>query len=420
MMTDQRFASITEVSELIRQKNVSPVELVRDALKSIEELNPKLDAFITVLDDQSLEAARNAEADIKNGQWRGPLHGIPIGVKDFFDTAGIKTTGAFEPLKNRVPTVDAEVVTRLKNAGAIILGKMNMHELGMGTTSLMSCFGPVHNPWDHNHVAGGSSGGSAAAVAAGLCFATVDTDAIGSCRLPASCCGVTGFKPTFGLMSTMGILAGEPVDEATAQTLAYISHAAFTCRTAEDAAIMLNVLAVPTMSTSKYRDDYRLALASTQKPRIGIVKNFTATDEVRAAFLRAVETLQAVGYTIQETIHLAFPSFDFAQIEADRQTVSHTLFQQSDVLLLPTTTDLTPTIAEATAAGPQAVSSDNTFFCNYYGLPAISIPCGLSTHGLPFGLQIVGPQWGEGSVLAIAHAFQKATAWHRIHPELAP
>ena len=418
-MTGQRYASITEVSELIRQMKVSPVELVREGLKSIEELNPKLNAFITVLANQSLEEAQKAEADIKNGQWKGPLHGIPIGVKDFFDTAGIKTTGAFAPFKNRVPTVDAEVVTRLKNAGAIILGKMNMHELGMGTTSLVSYFGPVHNPWDHNYVAGGSSGGSAAAVAAGLCFATVDTDAIGSCRLPASCCGVTGFKPTFGLISTMGILAGEPVDAETAQTLASIGHSAFTCRTVEDAAIILNVLADPEMGTSKEKDDYRLAFATTKKPSLGIVKNFTATNEVRVAFLRAVETLQALGYTTHENIQLAFPSFDFKQIEADRQTVSHTLFQQSDVLLLPTTTDLTPTIAEATVAGPQAVSSDNTFFCNYFGLPAISIPCGLSTNGLPLGLQIVGPQWGEGSVLAIAHAFQKATAWHIKHPVLA-
>ena len=418
-MKDRRYASITEVSELIRQQKVSPVELVRDALKSIEELNPRLNAFITILADQSLEAAQNAEADIKNGLWKGPLHGIPIGVKDFFDTAGIKTTGAFAPFQNRIPTQDAEVVRRLKKAGAIILGKMNMHELGMGTTSLVSCFGPVHNPWDLNHVAGGSSGGSAAAVAAGLCFATVDTDAIGSCRLPASCCGVTGFKPTFGLISTEGILAGEPVDAETAQTLAYIGHTAFTCRTAEDAAVLLNLLADPAVSTSKYKDDYRLALDSTKKPSIGIVQNFAATDEVRAAFLRAVETLHALGYTIHEDIELAFPSFDFTQIEADRQAVSRTLFQQSDVLLLPATTGSTPTIAEATAAGPQAVSADNTFFCNYYGLPAISIPCGLSTNGLPLGLQIVGPQWGEGSVLAIAHAFQKATAWHRKHPVLA-
>jgi len=131
MMTDQRYASITEVSKQIQQKKVSPVELVRECLKSIEELNPKFNAFITVLANQSLEEAQKAEAEIRNGRWKGPLHGIPIGVKDFFDTAGIKTTGAFEPFKNRVPTVDAEVVTRLKNAGAIIIGKMNMHELGM-------------------------------------------------------------------------------------------------------------------------------------------------------------------------------------------------------------------------------------------------------------------------------------------------
>ena len=369
-----------------------------------------------MLADQSLEDAQKAEADIRNGQWNGPLHGITVGVKDFFDTAGIKTTGAFEPFINRVPTVDAEVVTRLKNAGAIIIGKMNMHELGMGTTSLVGCFGPVHNPWDQNHVAGGSSGGSAAAVAAGLCFATVDTDAIGSCRLPASCCGVTGFKPTFGLISTKGILAGEPVDEETAQTLAYISHTAFTCRAVEDAAIMLNALANPAMSTSKEKKDYRLALTTTQKPSIGIVKNFKATDEVRAAFLQAVETFRSLGFTIHENIQLAFPSFDFKQIVESRQTISQTLFKQIDVLLLPTTTDVPPTIGEAQAAGPQAVSSDNTFFCNYYGFPAITIPCGFSANGLPLGLQIVAPQRGEGSILATGYAFQKATAWHEKHP----
>jgi aspartyl-tRNA(Asn)/glutamyl-tRNA(Gln) amidotransferase subunit A len=152
-----------------------------------------------------------------------------------FDTAGIRTTAAFEHFKDRIPTKDAEAVTRLKEAGAITLGKMNMHELAQGTTSVISYFGAVHNPWNRDYVAGGSSGGSAAAVAAGLCYATLDTDAIGSCRLPAACCGVTGFKATYGLLSNKGVLEGEPVDE----TILKIAHAAVTTRTVEDAAVLL-------------------------------------------------------------------------------------------------------------------------------------------------------------------------------------
>jgi aspartyl-tRNA(Asn)/glutamyl-tRNA(Gln) amidotransferase subunit A len=416
MVENYYYSSIHELSKRIREQRVSPVVIVNTCLKRIEALNPKLNAFITVLADQAVEQAKDIEAEIKAGNWRGPLHGIPVGVKDFFDTAGIRTTGAFEPLKNRVPTKDAEVVTRLKNAGAIIIGKMNMHELGMGTTSLMSCFGSVHNPWDQNYVAGGSSGGSAAAVAAGMCFSTVDTDAIGSCRLPASCCGVIGFKPTCGLISTKGILDGELVDEETAQSLFYLSHTAFTCRMAEDAAILLKVLTCPAESKSEYTNDDSLAFDTTNQPRIGIVTNFKATDEVRTAFLRAVDTFHALGYAICENIQLAFPSFDFMQIEEDRQTVSQKLFKQSDVLILPTTTDVTPAIDEAKTEGPQAVSSDNTFFCNYYGLPAISVPCGFDAHALPLGLQIVGKPGDEGAVLQLAHQYQTATEYGKKHP----
>jgi aspartyl-tRNA(Asn)/glutamyl-tRNA(Gln) amidotransferase subunit A len=254
------------------------------------------------------------------------------------------------------------------------------------------------------------------AVAAGLCFSTVDTDAVGSCRLPASCCGVTGFKPTFGFISTQGILEGEPVDAETAQTLAYISHTAFTCRTVEDAAILLHVLADPGFSKNGLKNDYRLSFSTSTTPRIGIVENFTATDEVRTAFLRAVEMFHSLGCAIQEHIHLAFPSFDFRQVEEDRTTVSQTLFKRSDVLLLPTTTDATPTIDEAQTAGPQAVSSDNTFFCNYYGLPAISVPCGFDAHGLPLGLQIVGKPWDEETVLQLAHRYQTENEYGKQHP----
>jgi aspartyl-tRNA(Asn)/glutamyl-tRNA(Gln) amidotransferase subunit A len=224
------------------------------------------------------------------------------------------------------------------------------------------------------------------------------------------------FKPTFGLISTQGILEGEPLDAETAQTLAYISHTAFTCRTVEDADIMLHALANPALGTSELKNDSRLAFGTSATPGIGIVENFTATDEVRTAFLRAVETLHSMGYAVQEHIHLAFPSFDFKQIDEDRQTVSQTLFQSSDVLLLPTTTDVTPAIDEAQKAGPQAVSSENTFFCNYYGLPAISVPCGFDAHALPLGLQIVGKPWDEGTVLQLAHRYQTATEYGKRRP----
>lgn len=409
------YLSITEVSELLRQQKLSPVELVAGCLERIEKFNPILNAFITVTAGTALNDAKIAEREIQNGQWRGPLHGVPVGIKDMFDTAGIKTTAAFAAFKDRVPGKDAEVVTRLKEAGAIMLGKTNMHELAMGTTSLISYFGSVHNPWNPEYVAGGSSGGSAAAVAAGLCYATVDTDAVGSCRLPASCCGVTGFKATYGLISTKGILEGEQADENVLR----VAHTAFMCRAVEDAAILLNVLADRELSPSLLKTDYHSAFDTTKNPRIGIAKNYQATDEVRSAFLEAAESFRALGYTTSEVDAPPItPSFDSkGDIEADRKRISSELFKDMNVLILPTTTDLTPDLAEAEAKGPLAVSPENTFFCNYYGLPAISIPCGFSKkNGLPLGFQIVGPREGESRVLDIAYQFQKATSWHLQHP----
>ncbi|CAG1001866.1 MAG: amidase [Candidatus Methanoperedens sp.] len=163
MTQNYQYASIREISVLIRVQKISHVEVVQACLKRIEELDPKLNAFITVLADQALKQAKDAEAEIKAGNWRSPLHGIPVGIKDFYDTAGIKTTAAFEHFKDRVPTKDAVGVAKLKEAGAIIIGKTNMHKLGMGTSGLDSYFGPVHNPWNSEYIPGGSSSGSAAA-----------------------------------------------------------------------------------------------------------------------------------------------------------------------------------------------------------------------------------------------------------------
>src|SRR5260370_29370326 len=206
LVQGKEFADITTLHRQIRTQNVSPVEVVRACLKRIEQLHPKLNAFITVLADQALEQARAAEAEIKAGKWRGPLHGIPGGIKDFYDTAGIKTSAGFEFFKDRVPGKEAVWVCQLKEAGAILIGKTNMHRLGMGTTVLDSYFGPVRNPWNAEYIPGGSSSGSAAAVASGMCYATLDTDAIGSWRLPGSCCGVEGFQGTDPLINPKGLL----------------------------------------------------------------------------------------------------------------------------------------------------------------------------------------------------------------------
>src|SRR6266480_4453881 len=254
---------IRGTSERIRARALSPVSVVTSCLERIEQLNPTLNCFITVLADEALAQARQAEAEIAEGRWRGPLHGIPVGIKDFYDTAGIRTTAGSKQFEQRVPTQDAVAVARLKQAGAIIVGKTNMHELGMGTTSLVSRFGPVRNPWNSEYIAGGSSGGSAAAVAAGLCYATLDTDAVGSCRLPAACCGVVGFKGTYGLISTTGILEGEKADPA----IVALAHAAITTRSVRDTALVLQAFV-------------KLEAPKTGKPRIGVVTNFKATKPV--------------------------------------------------------------------------------------------------------------------------------------------
>jgi aspartyl-tRNA(Asn)/glutamyl-tRNA(Gln) amidotransferase subunit A len=404
------YASIHEMSERIRKREVSPVEVVRASLARIEELNRRLNAFITVLANAAMEQAAAAEAEIKAGQWRGPLHRIPVGVKDMFDTAGVRTTAAYAGFSDRVPTRDAAAVAKLKGAGAIVIGKTNMHRLAMGTTSAISDFGPVHNPWNPDYIAGGSSGGSAAAVASGMCFATLDTDAIGSCRLPASCCGVTGFKGTYGLIDNEGVLAGEPVDAA----ILWLAHAAIATRSVEDTALALNALANPAFE-SKRVPDCVAAPERDEKPRIGVVANFSASEEITAAFDAAVETLRELGPARDVAAPLDSPGFDVSDIEADRRAIVGSLFCDVDVLVLPTTTTATPTIAGA-AADALALSARNTLFANYYGLPAISAPCGFDRNGLPLGLQIVGKPGDERTVLRLARDYQQATAWRDRHP----
>src|SRR6201981_2411797 len=205
-MSDHEPGNIVELGEAVRLRKISPVELTRACLQRIKASNPSLNAFITVMAESALGQARTAEKEILAGNWRGPLHGIPIGLKDLIDTAGVRTTAASELYKHRIPIQSADVVLRLEEAGAVLLGKHNLHEFAYGGSSMISAFGEVHNPRTTAHIAGGSSGGSAAAVAAGLGYGAIGTDTAGSIREPAALCGVVGLKPTYGRVSTRGVI----------------------------------------------------------------------------------------------------------------------------------------------------------------------------------------------------------------------
>ena len=225
--------TLEQAGRLLRSREVSPVDLTQACLTRIDRYNPALNAFITVTAEQALAEARAMEAEQARGVWRGPLHGIPIALKDNIDTAGVHTTAASELFSDRVPSEDAEIVRRLKEAGAILLGKLNLHEFACGGTSDVSFFGPVHNPWALDRIAGGSSGGSAAAVAADLCFAALGTDSLGSIRIPASYCGVAGFKPTYGRVSLRGVI---PLSNS-------LDHVGPIAKTVEDCALVLGAIA---------------------------------------------------------------------------------------------------------------------------------------------------------------------------------
>lgn len=408
--TAKNIADITTMYRQIRTQNISPVEVVKACLKRIGQFNPKLNAFITVLAEQALEQARAAEAEIKAGKWRGPLHGIPVGIKDFYDTDGIKTTAGSEFFKERVPGKDAVGVGKLKKAGAILIGKTNMHRLGMGTTGLDSYFGPVHNPWNAEYVPGGSSSGSAAAVASRMCYATLDTDAIGSCRLPAACCGVVGFKGTYGLINPKGILDGE---EDPGEMIRWFSHPGVITRSVEDTALVLNVLAERRgHAASEYVDE----LAKDRKVRIGVADNAKSSREISEAFEEAVEVIRSLGCPMK-SVAVPFGSRggDLRNIEVDRKAIAGRTFKDIDVLVLPTMTTTVPTIRDA-GTDPQALSTQNTAFANYYGLPAISVPCGFDSNGLPLGLQLVAKPWNEATVLHLAYQYGMASGWKTKHP----
>jgi aspartyl-tRNA(Asn)/glutamyl-tRNA(Gln) amidotransferase subunit A len=450
--------TLREASEGVRTKAISPVELTAACLRRIERLNPKLNAFITVAAEQAMDRARELEADIRGGKWRGPLHGIPIALKDNIDTSGIKTTAASKVFADRIPSEDAEVVRRLKAAGAVLLGKTNMDEFAFGHTSRLSHFGAVHNPWKLDRIAGGSSGGSAAAVAANLCYGALGTDTGGSIRQPAAYCGIAGLRPTCGLVGTRGVV---PLSWS-------LDTVGPMCRTIADTAILLAAIAGydpgDTTSINAPAADYEAATrGETSALRLGIPRTLYFEDlhpEIEKAVNAALERLRRLTAGLREVELPAIPKDMFGTILGAESYTFHasylakmpqlyqaeirqraerlgpkvtaamyiesrrdldrlrravgSVFAGVDLLVTPTTPIPPTTIDEE---GPH-LSHRNMMPISVYGLPAISIPCGYSESGLPIGLQIVGPRFGEPKALALAHAYERATEWHKRRPPL--
>ncbi len=456
--------TISELAQRLRRREISAVEITRACLERIEKFNPALNAFITVMADSAMAEARMAESEIALGQWRGPLHGIPIALKDLIDTAGVRTTAASRLNKDRAPMQDAEIVRRVRQAGAVIVGKNNLHEFAYGGSSLVSYFGDVYNPRDMGRVAGGSSGGSAAAVAAGLACAAIGTDTAGSIREPAALCGCVGLKPTYGRVSSRGVI---PLSWS-------LDHVGPLTVSVADAAIVLQAIAgydaADTTSADVPIADYAAALREEAKQlRAGVPRQYFFEDldgEVAPAVEQALQVIKTLVAEVKE-VRLEVPtdrklqaaeswayhaenvakSADMYQpetlrriragenvsvveyierrrdLEEARRTI-RTVFADVDVLVTPTTPIPAPTIGEL-KANPEALRPAelkllrNTRPFNVWGLPAISVPCGFTEKALPVGLQIAGPPWREDLVLRLAHAYEQATAWHKRRCDLS-
>lgn len=436
--------SITEAVARLRDGSCSSEELTHAYLSRIGRLNPMLNAYITVDAEGAIAAAKQADRDARRDGWRSPLQGIPLAIKDNIDTANLRTTAASGVFEERVPERDAVVVSRLRAAGAVILGKTNMHEIAIGTTSAISFFGAVKNPHDPTRVTGGSSGGSAAAVAAGMCMGALGTDTGGSVRIPAAACGIVGFKPTYGLVDTGGLMyASESFDHIGPMTVSVA-----------DAAYLLRA-----MSDHPVAQSCDPAAWPAIKPlRIGVVRpesvcSCAVDTEVATCVEAAIEVLRGLVTSVMPATmpsanwlsdligaeayehfapyaHASRSAFDprirrhlkldeprppadvdrlRSALGAFRREVGKA-FSEFDVVVSPTLPTLPIRISEAEASFALGYC---TFESNVAGMPSISVPCGYSSDGLPIGLQISGPPLADARVLAVADAYEEATPSRR-------
>ena len=466
---DTVFLTIADASRLIAAGDLSPVELIDAHLRRIEETDGRLNSFITLLADEAMAVAARAEQALVDGKEPGPLHGIPIGLKDLYDVAGVPTTVGSKILREFVPRRDAAVTERFEEAGAIIMGKLQLHEFALGATSVNPHDGPARNPWDTDRVTGGSSGGSGSAVAAGQCMAALGSDTGGSIRIPSTLCGIVGLKPTFGRVSRRGVY---PLSH-TLDTVGPMT------RTVRDAAIVLNVIAGhdPGDSSSSRRpvEDYTVDLErGVGGMRVGIPRNYffdLVDPEVEQAVLQAARTLEGLGASVDQVSIPAFehavpisgpillseaasvhverlrrcpddigadvlarllqgaltPAIDYVKAQQARTVFNRRVadvMTDFDLLLAPTAPVTAPRIDDASVEidGVKipvlALLPRLTRGFNICGVPVVSVPCGFSESGMPIGMQLAGRPFEEAAVLRAAHAYEQATSWHRRRPPI--
>ncbi len=455
------YQSIREIGDRLRRRELSAVELTRATLERTERLNGTLNAFITIMAEKAMAQAEAADAALAAGTDLGPLHGVPISLKDLYQTAGVRTTGGSKILADWVPDTDATTTRLLNEAGAVVTGKNNLHEFAFGATNENPHYGPTRNPWNTAHIPGGSSGGSAAAVVAGLGWMSMGSDTGGSIRLPAALCGAVGIKPTYGLVSRAGVL---PLSWSQ-------DHCGPLTRTVEDAAISLNAVAgydpADPASAKHPAQDYTAGLTGgVTGLRVGMLREYLGANvnpeivaAVRAAAL-ALEHLgarteeisvpavnqsdgagMAISYSEAASIHeqwLRTNRDDYGADVLDRLTHAEkltavqylkgqrarrvlvdrfiALFNTIDVLVTPSCPILAPTIPESRGNAPRAQLLGFTRLFNVLGLPAVSVPCGVSASGLPIGLQLIGRPFDDAGILRAAYAYEQDAGWHTRRP----
>jgi aspartyl-tRNA(Asn)/glutamyl-tRNA(Gln) amidotransferase subunit A len=459
------YLSIAEAGSGLRRNDFSPVELTRAFLERIEAIDDRLHSFITVTAELALEQARQAEQELRAGKDRGPLHGIPVALKDLYMTKGIRTTCHSAVLRDWIPETDATATTKLKAAGAVLLGKLGMHEFAFGGPSVDAPFPAVRNPWNTAHIPGGSSSGSGAAIAAGLCHAALGSDTGGSIRTPSSHCGVVGIKPTYGRVSRYGVI---PLSWS-------LDHAGPMARSVEDCAILLQALAGydakdPASANVPVPDFSADLKGGIKNLRIGVPRanwfnEQKGTDpETESLFDAALATLQALGAVIVEMDGTAFSlarkanqtilvaeayayhekrlrempekfgssvrrrilegaflsAADYIAAQRARARLNEQIrahFAHVDIFATPSA----PRPADEFATldpDEQNVRPSFTNPFNLTGLPAISVPCGFTANGLPAGLQIIAQPFEETTSFRVAYAYEQATEWHKRRPAL--
>ena len=449
------FSTIAQASAAIRSRQISPLELTQICLQRIKAIDPQIRAFIAVTADSALNEARAATDEVVHGNYRGALHGIPLAIKDLFDVHGAATTAGSPLLKDNIAQEDAFVVEQLRKEGAIFLGKLNMHEWALGVTGVNPHFGTARNPWNTDYITGGSSSGSGAALAAGLCYGALGSDTGGSIRIPSSLCGVVGLKPTYGRVSVRGVI---PLSWS-------LDHAGPMARTVDDVATLFNVISVYD-EADPFAKHPEASSQNREARRIGVPDEYFFSDlhpETEAAYRAAIKTLGEIGFELREVALAGFEVSEKAsakilladaaayhrehiernadQIGADVLTrfkwglevtgVEYALarrtqvewkhrleqlFESIDALVLPATPFPATRLDDS---DPLALSRGNltrfTRMFNLTGHPALVLPCGRTQEGLPIGLQMVGGHWQEEKVLQVARVYEEARGKLQIH-----